>query len=138
MTVVQVQEFGQSAGGKPKVKASGKWFFLGRDIGQPPLGASVEIKEGSFRAGDSTYPTIEAWRPTGGNGSPPQQQNASAPAAPPAGYVDEASMRFISNCVGSAIMAKTITEPGQIRQWFQSAKAATKDLPAPFDDRIPF
>lgn len=140
MTTVQVQEYGKSAGGKPKVKVSGKWFFLARDIDQPPMGAAVEIKEGSFRAGDSTYPTIEAWRPAGGNVSSSQQQNASAPAVPPAGYVDEASMRFISNCVGSAITAKTITEPGQIRQWFQAAKAAIKDEPAdaPFNDRIPF
>lgn len=135
-TVVQVQEYGKSAGGKPKVKASGKWFFLGRDIEQPPLGASVEIKEGSFKAGDATFATIEAWRPAGGGNT--QQP----PAAPPAGYVDEASMRFISNCVGSAIAAGTIKEPGQLLSWFQAAKAALegKQAPDPFGDesKIPF
>lgn len=130
MSAVTVQEYGKSSGGKPKVKASGKWFFLGKDIEQPPLGASVEIKEGSFRAGDATFATIEAWRPAGGG------QAQHPPAAPPAGYVDEASMRFISNCVGSAISAQAIKEPGQIAAWFQAAKAALEGKPAPipFDD----
>jgi hypothetical protein len=136
MSVVQVQEYGKSSGGKPKVKASGKWFFLGKEIEQPPMGTSVEIKEGSFRAGDKTFATIEAWRPAGGGNA--QQP----PAAPPAGYVDEASMRFISNCVGSAISAQTIKEPGQILSWFQAAKAALdgKRAADPFGDesKIPF
>lgn len=134
MSVVQIQEYGKSAGGKPKVKASNRWFFLGRDIESPPLGASVEIKEGSFKAGDATFATIEAWRPAGGGNA---QQS---PAAPPAGYVDEASMRFISNCVGSAISAGAIKEPGQISAWFQAGKAALEGKPAPipFDDRVPW
>jgi hypothetical protein len=139
MSAVTVQEYGQSKGGKPKVKASGQWYFLARDVGQPPLGSTVEIREGSFQAGDSTFKTIEAWRPAGGNGTAPQQQNASAPAAPPAGYIDEASMRFISNCVGSAITAGTIKEPSQIHPWFMAAKLALEAKQAPdFNDRIPF
>lgn len=131
MSIVQVQEHGASKGGKPKVKASGRWFFLGKDIQQPQIGASVEIREGSFTMGDSTFATIEAWRPAGGGNA--QQP----PAAPPAGYVDEASMRFISNCVGSAISAGAIKEPGQISAWFQAGKAALEGKPAPipFDDR---
>lgn len=139
MTTVTVQEYGQSQSGSPKVKASGKWYFLNKSIDRPPLGP-VEIKEGAFKMGDKTFETIEAWRPAGGNGQ--TQHNAQpAPAAPPAGdYIDEASMRFISNCVGSAITAKTITEPGQILSWFQAAKAALvqKEAAQPFDDRIPF
>lgn len=137
MAIVQIQEYGQSKNGAPKVKASGVWYFLGRGLDKPPLSASIEIREGSF--GDQgQHKTIEAWRPAGGNGHS-QQQHAQAPAAPPAGYVDEASMRFISNCVGSAITAKTITEPGQISSWFKAAKAALegKDAPIPFDDRVP-
>lgn len=137
MSVVTVQEYGQSQAGSPKVKASGKWYFLNKKLDNPPMG-SVEIKEGSFTMGDKTFPTIEAWRPVGGNGQ--TQHHAQAPAAPPAGYIDEASMRFISNCVGQAIAAKTITEPGQIIHWFEAAKAALSGdaAAAPFDDRIPF
>lgn len=137
MSVVTVQEFGQSQSGSPKVKASGKWYFLNKSIDRPPLGP-VEIKEGAFKMGDKTFETIEAWRPVGGNGS--QQHNAQAPAAPPTGdYVDEASMRFISNCVGSAITSGVIKEPGQILAWFTGAKAAISGLkaPIPFDDRVP-
>lgn len=135
--IVTVQEYGQSQSGKPKVKASGKWYFLDSKLDRPPM-ASIEIKEGSFKMGDKTFLTIEDWRPAGGNGS--TQHNATAPAAPPAGdYVDEASMRFISNCVGSAITAGTIKEPGQILAWFQAAKNALagKQAPIPFDDRVP-
>jgi hypothetical protein len=138
MTTVTVQEYGQSQSGSPKVKASGKWYFLNKSLDNPPMG-QVEIKEGSFTMGNKSFPTIEAWRPAGGNGQ--TQHNAPAPAAPPAGdYIDEATMRFISNCVGSAITAKTITEPGQILPWFQAARAAVvgKEADHPFEDRIPF
>jgi hypothetical protein len=139
MTVVNVQEFGQSQSGSPKVKASGKWYFLNKSLERPPLG-QIEIKEGAFQMGNppKTFETIEAWRPVGANGS--QQHNAQAPAAAPAGdYVDEASMRFISNCVGSAIQCGTIKEPGQIFSWFTAAKAALngQKAPIPFDDRVP-
>jgi hypothetical protein len=136
MTTVQVQELGKSKNGAPKVKASGTWYFLNKKLDDPPVGSSIEIKEGSF--GDNNqFKTIEAWRSAGGNGS--QQHNAQAPAAPPADYVDEASMRFISNCVGSAIQCGTIKEPGQILSWFQAAKAAISGQKAaiPFDDRVP-
>lgn len=139
MTSVVVQEYGQSQSGSPKVKASGKWYFLNKSLERPPLGP-IEIKEGAFQMGNppKTFETIEAWRPVGGNGS--TQHNAQAPAAPPAGdYVDEASMRFISNCVGSAITSGVIKEPGQILAWFTGAKAAIsgQKAPIPFDDRVP-
>jgi hypothetical protein len=136
MATVTVQEYGQSKNGAPKVKASGVWYFLNKKLGNPPLGESIDIKEGSF--GDNNqFKTIEDWRSAGGNGQ--TQHHAQAPAAPPADYVDEASMRFISNCVGSAITAGTIKEPGQILPWFTAAKAALngKPAPIPFDDRIP-
>jgi hypothetical protein len=134
---MQVQEHGHSQSGSPKVKLAGKWYFLNKKLEYPPLNSDVEIKEGSFTMGDKTFATIEAWRPAGGNSS--QQHNAQAPAAPPADYVDEASMRFISNCVGSAITAGVIKEPGQLLAWFMGAKAALtgQRAPIPFDDRIP-
>lgn len=139
MSVVTVQEWGQSKNGAPKVKASGHWYFLNKKLDNPPIGASIDIKEGSF--GDNNqFKTIEAWHQVGANGASAPQHNAKpAPAAAPTDYVDEASMRFISNCVGSAIMAKTITEPGQILAWFQAAKAAISGQKAaiPFDDRVP-
>jgi hypothetical protein len=140
MTVVNVQEYGQSQSGAPKVKASGNWYFLNKDLDKPPMG-QIEIKEGSFKMGDKTFKTIEAWRPAGGNGQTQHTGASPSPAVPPAGdYIDEASMRFISNCVGQAIAAKTITEPGQILPWFEAAKAALRgdEAAKPFNDSIPF
>lgn len=136
MTVVTAQELGQSKNGAPKVKASGTWYFLNKKLGSPPIGVPIEIREGSF--GDNNqFKTIEDWRPAGGNGQ--TQHHAQAPAAPPVDYVDEATMRFISNCVGSAISSGTIKEPGQILAWFSAAKAAIsgQKAPIPFDDRVP-
>ena len=135
MTIVTVQEHGASKGGKPKCKASGTWYFLGSDISQPALGLSIEIREGSFSMGDTTFKTIEAWRPVQASNPPAQQ---AAAGRPPAGYVDEATLRFISNCVGSAITAQTIKEPSQIDAWVRGARAAITAGVDGFDDKIPF
>jgi hypothetical protein len=142
--IVTVQELGTSQGGKPKCKANNVWYFLptDKDTGQgasPSVGQSIEIRAGSFKMGDKTFQTIEAWRPAGQQQSAPTSQ--SAPRAPqPDASQAFIGQGFISNVVGQAIAAKTITEPGQILPWFNAAKAALegKAAPAPFDDRIPF
>lgn len=153
---VTVQEHGQTKSGNPKVRANGKWYFLARDIGAPPaVGATVEIRTGSFTMGEppKVFETIEAWRPAGQvqptvaqpSYAPPNQQYAAQTSARPAKqepvdeYIDEASLRYISNVVGQAIAAKTIVEPGQILAWHLAAKASLKNqsAPVPFDDRIP-
>lgn len=135
MSVVTIQEHGKTSTGKPKLKASGNWYFLARDIGYlPPVGASVEVREGSFNFPDGKpAKTIEAWRY-------PDGAKPTAGPTPQPGYIDEASMRFISNVVGSGIAAGTIKEPGQIAAWFTAAKAALdgKPAPEPLSDRIPF
>lgn len=141
--IVTVQELGKSSGGKPKCKANNVWYFLptDKDTGQgasPPIGQAIEIRTGSFKAGDKTFQTIEAWRPVG---QPQGQPAANQPRAPqPDASQAFIGQGFISNVVGQAIAAKTITEPGQILPWFNAAKAALegKAAPAPFDDRIPF
>lgn len=152
MSVITIQEHGQTKSGNTKVKSNGKWYFLARDIGAAPaVGATIEIREGSFMMGDppKEFATIEAWRPVGQ--VPPQ---AAAPAqqtrpafhnqgpskqAPADEHIDEAKLRYISNVVGQAIAAKTIVEPGQVLAWFQAALASLKNqsAPVPFDDRIP-
>jgi len=140
MSIVTVQELGKTSNGNPKAKIAGEWYFLSKEIGQmPPLNTKLEIKEGSFTFPDGKpAKTLEAWRYPPGNGQAPSQQPASAPAAPPA-YIEEASLRYISNCIGSAIMAKTITAPGQIDAWFKAAKASLegKAAPAPYSDSLP-
>ena len=142
--LITVQEYGSSQSGKPKVKGSGRWFFLGRDTAQPPIGASIEIKEGSFQMGDRTFATIEDWRlPAGGNGQQTQQHHAPAPAAsPPAGisdYIREAQLRYISGVVQHAIDAGRIEKPEQIKSWHGAVQACLegKSAPIPFDDETP-
>lgn len=142
---VTVQELAKSSGGKPKCKAGGKWYFLQTDkdtgVGaSPAVGQSIEIRTGSFTMGDKTFETIEAWRPA--QADQPQATQGlrrDAPAPTTANYIEEASLRFISNVVGQAIAAKTISEPGQILAWFTAAKAALegKAAPAPYDDAMP-
>ncbi len=146
MTIVTVQELGQSQKGKPKVKAGGQWYFLASDkdtgaaISSPTVGQSIEIRAGEFYMGETKFLTIEAWRPAG-QAAPAKQADVRQP--PPktdaAHYIEEASLRFISNVVGQAIAAKTITTPGQILGWFTAAKLALegKKAAAPFDDDLP-
>lgn len=134
MTVVVVQEIGKTQKGTPRAKINGEWYFLGRGIGAPPVGQSLEIKEGTFQFADGKdAKTIEAWRPAQAGSTP-------APSQPNAAYIEEANLRFISNVVGSAIAAKTITEPGQVLAWFNAAKNAlvgkSADIPFADDSRF--
>lgn len=143
----QVQEFSQSKSGKPKIKVSGKWYFCktDRDTGEavfdkPALNQMIEMTTGSFQMGENTFATLESWRPAGAvtQISTSQPQRAAQPA-PSANYIDEASLRFISNVVGQALAAGTIKTPGEISAWFSAAKAALEGKPAaePFSDRMP-
>src|SRR5688572_7678385 len=115
MTIVTVQEISQTKSGTPKVKANNVWYYMDRDAGSPPsVGMSVEVRVGSFTAGDppKSFPTIQAWRVPPQNGSLAPQPHKPV-VVPESAPVDEASLRYISNVVGQAIAAKTITEPGQ-------------------------
>jgi hypothetical protein len=139
MSIVTIQELGKTSNGNPKAKVNGEWYFLSKEIGPlPPVNTKLEIREGSFTFPDGKpAKTIEAWRPaSNGNGHVPQQ---NAPASSPPGYIEEASLRFISNVVGSAITAGAIKSPGQVLSWFQAAKSALLDkaAPAPFNDNLP-
>lgn len=40
----------------------------------------------------------------------------------------EAEMRFISNVVGQALVAKTITEPTEVSVWAKAARATLREL----------
>lgn len=151
MTTGTVQEFGASKAGKPKIKVSGKWYFCktDRDTGEPAfdkpsLNQMIEMVTGSFEMGENTFFTLESWKPvcSVATQSAPRQQAPQRPAqgaATPATYIEEASLRFISNVVGQAIAAKTITTPGQILAWFNGAKSALEGKPSgtPFSDALP-
>lgn len=130
-----VQEWGKSSKGTPKVKIGGEWYFQGRGLQtKPELGQTGSFTYKLF--GDrNNLRSLESWNV---HNSPPRA-NGEAPKAP-AGYIDEASMRFISNVVGSAITAGAIKEPGQVLAWHNAAKLALQGKPAgePFDDDVPY
>lgn len=154
---VTVQELGQSAGGKQKVKAGGKWYFMGggnRDTGPlppPAIGQTVTIMPGSFSVntneGPKSFATIESWTPAGQQN---QQQHPQRPQNPPQQAVQRAApdthfaafigQGFISNVVGQAIASGAIKSPGQILGWFNAAKLALEGKPSgePFSDNVPF
>lgn len=121
-----VTEMGQTKSGKSKFKIAGQWYFPGRLKTLPSVGQTIALKYTLF--GDrGDLRSLEDWKP---------MTNGAAPSIPVSAGVDEASLRFISNVVGSAITAKTISEPGQIQAWYQAAKSALegKAAPIPFDD----
>jgi len=124
-----IQEIGSSQSGRPKLKIDGKYYSAKQElVGGLSVGQRVEFNSSPYQWNGKTYHSIESIRPA---------SNGNGHAAQPSG-VDDAAMRFISNCVGSAITAKTITEPGQINAWFQAAKAALSGKAAdiPFDDAV--
>jgi hypothetical protein len=153
----QVQEFGASKAGKPKIKVSGNWYFCktDRDTGEPMfdkpvLNQMIDMVTGSFVMGESTFLTLESWKPanvihpTGPvrTQSAPRAQAPQRPAqgaATPSPYIEEATLRYISNVLGNLCAAKTITQPGQLLAWFNAAKLAHegKSSGTPFSDALP-
>ena len=62
--------------------------------------------------------------------APPQASNAPTGASKTYSDVklSEAELRFISNVVGSAITAKTLTDPLEVSVWAKAAAAAVKEV----------
>ena len=65
--------------------------------------------------------------------TPPQASNTaprvSAPQQDtPTSRLSEPELRFVSNCVASAITAKTLTDPMEVSVWAKAAAAAVKEL----------
>lgn len=129
MLTVRVDEFGRTQSGKPKIKMSGVWRYPGKTPTQGmQVGQMIEIQESSFDVGEGanrkTLHGFEAWRPSA---SPPPS-SVNGPAAPPSPAGDEAALRFISNCCGSAIEAQLCKTPGEIKDWALGAQNALKAL----------
>ena len=68
--------------------------------------------------------------------TPPQASNTAPnpfphhPDNPPVavGRLTEPELRFVSNCVGSAIMAKALNDPAELGIWTKAAAAAVKEV----------
>lgn len=150
-----VQELGASQNGKPKVKISGQWYFLGRTVA-PQLGQQIDFTSSTF--GDKNQlKGLQEWKPavTAQNSARPQTQSQAPLPVVQALGIDSDELRYVSNCVGQAIAAKTIIAPSQIAAWVYAARNALKmdselgneepppgthfgEEPPAFDDEIPF
>lgn len=133
---IQVIEVGQTPRGTRTVRGAGQneSYLVGRGVAPPSVGHTIDALVSSSRWDGKLQWWINDWRladiqarpardpmfegPPGGDG---------APVRPTA----DAEMRFISNVVGQAILAKTITEPGQISEWALAAKQSLADLEGP-------
>jgi hypothetical protein len=130
-----VNERGASQRGTPKLKIDGTWYVASKlNLDGIESGSRVEYEPGSFPGQNGPVKCINSIRPVqaaSGNGATAKVANAVS---------DDATMRFISNVVGSAITAGTLKTPAEIAAWYRAAKkAATAPAGDPeFDDDIPY
>ena len=126
-----VTKFSQTKNGKPTIYIDDKMYFVGRcDVSGLNVGDRIDFDGHAF-SDDGKLWGLDKWgklpkengemRVPGGMAPHP-----SHPYPMPAGSLDEPTLRFISNCVGSAISAKTLTEPEDIEKWVSAARNAIR------------
>lgn len=137
-----VQERCSSRNGKPQLKINGKYIFVGRcNTDGIDKGSQVEYETNTFGDGGKLTGllSIRLAQPNGA----PRSNGSQAPS--PASFFDGDELRFISNVVGSAIMAKSAASPTDVKGWALAAREALEALkgaPAqrtehPFNDDLP-
>ena len=81
-------------------------------------------------SGDSRY--VGSWGPATLTPAIPTTMNLGPRPSPAntsvGGELTEPQLRFVSNVVGSAIMAKTLTDPIQISIWAKAAALTVREL----------
>lgn len=140
MATGMVQEMNPSrSGASMRLKINGRWLVAGNRVNLDGVqkGSSVEYEEGSFAGQDGKpIPCINRIRP-----APQANGHGAAPSTVPKSCgLDEASLRFISNVVGSALAAGKIETPIQVAAWVRAARKALAQLSKPepeFDDELP-
>lgn len=116
-----LQEVGQTSRGDPKIKVNGKWMYFKNKPGPIPTAGTILNIAYTYGGKDGKLPLIVEWQAS--NSAPAASSPNKGNDSPP---IDEASLRFISNVVGSAISAGTIKDPSQIEAWFEHAKDAVQ------------
>lgn len=136
-----VQERCSSRNGKPQLKIGGKYIFVGRcNTDGIDKGSYVEYETNTFGDGGKLTGLLSIRLAKSSNGS-------ASPGPTPAGGFDGDELRFISNVVGSAIMAKSVGSPTEVKGWALAAREALEALKAvpapagrpehPFNDELP-
>ena len=126
-----VTRFSHTKNGKPTIYIDDKMYFVGRcDVSGLNVGDRIDFDGHAF-SDDGKLWGLDKW------GKLPKENGSmhvpggmaphpSHPYPTPAGSLDEPTLRFISNCVGSAISAKTLTEPEDIEKWVSAARNAIR------------
>ena len=126
MPIGKVENVSPTKSGKAlRVRIAGNYYNAFLDSGiDKVVGQTIDFQV----TPDKGYGLgIGQWGPA--SSQPP----ASAPQAPikPTGALErltEPELRFVSNCVGQAITAKTITDPSEIGVWTKAAAAAVREV----------
>lgn len=125
---LQIDSVGTAKTGKSlRIKAGGEWYGAKLNSGiKAGTTIDAEIEDGQYGKWIVAYKQVNGAQAAQSTGASP------SPAAPPNGGdhqgLTEAEMRFVSNCVGQAILAKTIDIPDQISRWAKAARMALKEL----------
>src|SRR5690348_7683480 len=119
MSFGQLTEVGRTKNNTgPKYKIDGQWYYPARSCNTDGLQPGMQVEyEMSWGGNDGKLRILDRVRPAGvppqsnGNGShraAPSQPNIPTVALSP---LDDSGMRFVSNLVGSAVMAGKIDAP---------------------------
>ena len=126
-----VQGYATSRNGKPTVTIDGQLYYLGKTQLTAEVGERISFEAKAFGERGDLW-GINKWGKLPSNGSQQMETRPPAPLHPytadpiPTVASDDATLRFISNCVGQAIKAKTITDPTDIEIWVSAARNALK------------
>ena len=124
---INVIDVGKTPKGRPTVKGAGErdGYLVGDEVHTvPAVGQTIEARITSSTRGDKTYLWLNEWRLVAQTASAPVHINSPSVAA----ATPDASLRFISNVVGQAIQAKTISKPEEIKAWAVAAHQVMSEI----------
>lgn len=118
----KVENISKSKSGKTwRVKIGGQ--FYGANFDSNLDSAVGKVIDFTYEDGEFGK-WVKSWGYVGsGSSSPPPVPTPEATST-----LNEAELRFISNVVGSAIDAKTLTDPLAISVWAKAARQTLKEL----------
>lgn len=144
MPTLQVSEIGTTKSGRAKIRCGKDVYYCGNGVPTPPVGSTIlaDTSDGSFdgeggkriamwylnkwQFADSAQQPIHAQPELTKAASPAPSAPQYSPAGLPLDPGDV--MRFISNVVGQAISAKTISDPEDIWGWAHTALNVARAL----------
>ena len=151
--IVTVTHSDTSKNGKPRVFFDGKhdWkdaYYCGKTE-PPPVGARVEVDTASMQTkdGKGTMWFLNKWGLVPNQPAPAEVKATVAASAVQQSANNlwaqqEATLRFVSNCVGTAIECGKVAQPSDIGGWASAALKAAQGViagkiePIPFDDKF--